>query len=58
MKKRKNKHTGLPMFVIKIRKRLRELRILNFLILILAGAINAFGVVFFLFPVKRLIILG
>ena len=52
MKKRKNKHTGLPMFVIKIRKRLRELRILNFLILILAGAINAFGVVFFLFPVK------
>ena len=36
----------------KILKSLRELRIKNFLILLLAGAINAFGVTVFLAPVK------
>lgn len=36
----------------KILKRLSELRIKNFLILLLAGAVNAFGVTVFLAPVK------
>ena len=36
----------------KILKSLSELRIKNFLILLLAGAINAFGVTVFLAPVK------
>ena len=36
----------------KILKSLSELRIKNFLILLLAGAVNAFGVTVFLAPVK------
>ena len=36
----------------KILKSLSELRIKNFLILLLAGAVNAFGVTFFVAPVK------
>ena len=36
----------------KILKSLSELRIKNFLILLLAGAVNAFGVTVFLDPVK------
>lgn len=36
----------------KIIKEVRELNILNFIILTIAGVINAFGVTIFLFPVK------
>ena len=37
---------------INIKRELKSLRVLNFLALILAGCINAFGVTVFLFPVK------
>ena len=44
-RKRKHRFSG-------IKKVLRELRIVSFLFLTLAGAVNAFGVSLFLFPVK------
>ncbi|MBR5986612.1 MAG: YitT family protein [Clostridia bacterium] len=44
-RKRKHRFSG-------IKKELRELKIVSFLFLTLAGAVNAFGVSLFLFPVK------
>ena len=38
--------------IIALMKELSALRMKNFLVLALAGTINAFGVVLFLFPVK------
>ena len=59
MKKRQTTHSSeekLPDSVGKPskdkKKRIREIRPLNFLFLTLAGIINAFGVTLFLFPVK------
>ena len=59
MKKRQTTHSSeekLPDSVGKLskdkKKRIREIRPLNFLFLTLAGIINAFGVTLFLFPVK------
>ena len=59
MKKRQKTHSSeekLPGSVGKLsidkKKRIREIRPLNFLFLTLAGIINAFGVTLFLFPVK------
>ena len=59
MKKRQTTHSSeekLPGSVgkpsIDKKKRIREIRPLNFLFLTLAGIINAFGVTLFLFPVK------
>lgn len=47
-KEEKNRNTAKPEF----RHPLRELRLLNFILLVIAGTINAFGVTIFLFPVK------
>lgn len=47
-KEEKNRNTVKPEF----RHPLRELRLLNFILLVIAGTINAFGVTIFLFPVK------
>lgn len=41
-----------PIWLMRLREGLRELKIANFAALSLAGAINAFGVTLFLFPVK------
>ena len=43
---------GRILFSVKILKDLKQLRITNFFILLLAGTINAFGVTVFLAPVK------
>lgn len=43
---------GRILFLVKILKDLKQLRITNFFILLLAGTINAFGVTVFLAPVK------
>lgn len=43
---------GRIVFSVKILKDLKQLRITNFFILLLAGTINAFGVTVFLAPVK------
>ena len=43
---------GRMLFLVKILKDLKQLRITNFFILLLAGTINAFGVTVFLAPVK------
>ena len=43
---------GRILFSVKILKDLKQLRIMNFFILLLAGTINAFGVTVFLAPVK------
>ena len=45
-KLKRNKHMQM------LKKEIKELRIINFLLLIAAGTINAFGVSLFLFPVK------
>ena len=47
-KEEKNRNTAKPEF----RHPLRELRLLNFILLVIAGTINAFGVTIFLFQVK------
>lgn len=47
-KEEKNRNAAKPEF----RHPLRELRLLNFILLVIAGTINAFGVTIFLFPVK------
>ncbi len=47
-KEEKNRNAVKPEF----RHPLRELRLLNFILLVIAGTINAFGVTIFLFPVK------
>ena len=46
------KIAGRILFSVKILKDLKQLRITNFFILLLAGTINAFGVTVFLAPVK------
>ena len=51
MAKKKNR-TGQHPGLLALKNGLRELRLTNFLMLILAGCINAFGVTVFLFPVK------
>ena len=48
IKEEKNKNTAKP----ALRRSIRELRLLNFILLVIAGTINAFGVTIFLFPVK------
>ena len=49
--KTENKKTA-PMRVNILKKELGELRIKNFIMLLIAGSVNAFGVTCFLFPVK------
>ena len=49
---KKKKPTGQHPGLFALKNGLRELRLTNFLMLILAGCINAFGVTIFLFPVK------
>ena len=46
LKPNRNKH------ILILKKEIKELRIINFLLLTAAGTINAFGVSLFLFPVK------
>lgn len=47
-----HKKRPAPIWLMRLREGLRELKIANFAALSLAGAINAFGVTLFLFPVK------
>lgn len=41
-----------PMRTIEFKKKVKEIKPINFLFLTLAGIINAFGVTLFLFPVR------
>ena len=50
MKKPQNKQS--PSFWTKIKAETKDLNPMNFIILTIAGIINAFGVTLFLFPVK------
>lgn len=52
MRKSHNKNNQQSLFWAKIKAEAKEIAPLNFIILTIAGVINAFGVTLFLFPVK------
>ena len=52
MRKQQNKNSEVSLFRKRIKAEIKELRPLNFIMLTVAGIINAFGVTLFLFPVK------
>ena len=52
MQKQQNKNSERSLFRNKIKAEIKEMRLLNFVMLTIAGIINAFGVTLFLFPVK------
>ena len=52
MQKQQNKNSQRALFWKKIRAEAKEIRPLNFITLMIAGVINAFGVTLFLFPVR------
>lgn len=52
MQKNQKKSSPQTSFLTKIKAEIKEIAPLNFLVLTVAGVINAFGVTLFLFPVK------